>query len=207
MMIKNKKWKPFDGKLWQRNYWEHIVRNEQLFQTISNHIMTIFETKCLLIRHLEQTDLRVLLEIYNNARNMQFVSKGKHHWTMEELCGKVEAVNKYGKFGMGIFIVEEKSTGNIIGEAGLFNSFQDCKKLELGYILDFVYWGKGYGKEICSGLLKYGFEVLKTETLIARMYAKNIASVRLSEKCGMKRTEEGIAENGEKYFTYVSYCN
>ena len=25
----------FDEKLWQRNYWEHIIRNEQSYQTIS----------------------------------------------------------------------------------------------------------------------------------------------------------------------------
>ncbi|MRT94359.1 GNAT family N-acetyltransferase [Ancylomarina sp. 16SWW S1-10-2] len=167
--------------------------------------MTIFETKNLLVRHLEQEDLGDLLWIYNNELNMRFVSKGKHDWTMEELCRKVEAVNKDCKFGIGIFIVELKSTGKVIGEAGLFNSFQEFKKLELGYILDFVSWGKGYGKEICSGLLKYGFEELKTETLIARMYAKNIASVKLSEKCGMKRTEEGIAENGERYFAYAKH--
>src|SRR5690606_11595923 len=25
--VKTKQWKPFDGKLWQRNYYEHIIRN------------------------------------------------------------------------------------------------------------------------------------------------------------------------------------
>jgi hypothetical protein len=29
---------PTMGKLWQRNYYEHIIRNEQSFQTISNYI-------------------------------------------------------------------------------------------------------------------------------------------------------------------------
>ncbi len=36
--VKTKKWKPFDGKLWQRNYWEHIIRNEKLYNTISEYI-------------------------------------------------------------------------------------------------------------------------------------------------------------------------
>lgn len=31
-------WKRFDGKLWQRNYWEHIIRNEQSYVTISEYI-------------------------------------------------------------------------------------------------------------------------------------------------------------------------
>lgn len=30
---------PFNGKLWQRNYYEHIIRNEQSYQIISNYII------------------------------------------------------------------------------------------------------------------------------------------------------------------------
>lgn len=37
--VKNNDWQPFDGKLWHRNYWEHIIRNEQSHQTISEYII------------------------------------------------------------------------------------------------------------------------------------------------------------------------
>ena len=37
--VKNLDWEPFHGKLWQRNYWEHIIRNEQSYQRISNYII------------------------------------------------------------------------------------------------------------------------------------------------------------------------
>ena len=30
---------PHMGKLWQRNYYEHIIRNEKSYQTISNYII------------------------------------------------------------------------------------------------------------------------------------------------------------------------
>lgn len=30
---------PYIGKLWQRNYYEHIIRNEQSYQTISDYII------------------------------------------------------------------------------------------------------------------------------------------------------------------------
>ena len=36
--VKNMGWKPFDGKLWQRNYYEHIIRDEQSYLRISNYI-------------------------------------------------------------------------------------------------------------------------------------------------------------------------
>ncbi|GAA5225379.1 transposase [Membranihabitans marinus] len=36
--VKSKGWQPFDGKLWQRNYWEHIIRNERSYNNIVNYI-------------------------------------------------------------------------------------------------------------------------------------------------------------------------
>ena len=36
--VKTLGWQPFDKKLWQRNYWEHIIRNEQSYQRIADYI-------------------------------------------------------------------------------------------------------------------------------------------------------------------------
>lgn len=37
--VKTLNWTPFHGKLWQRNYWEHIIRNEQSLLTIAEYIL------------------------------------------------------------------------------------------------------------------------------------------------------------------------
>ncbi len=37
--VKNLGWKPFVGKIWQRDYYEHIIRNEQAYDNISNYII------------------------------------------------------------------------------------------------------------------------------------------------------------------------
>ncbi len=37
--VKNLGWTPFNGKLWQRNYYEHIIRNEKSYRNISNYIL------------------------------------------------------------------------------------------------------------------------------------------------------------------------
>jgi putative transposase len=36
--VKSNDWKRFDRKLWQRNYWEHIIRNEKSYYRISEYI-------------------------------------------------------------------------------------------------------------------------------------------------------------------------
>lgn len=37
--VKTMNWQRFDGKLWQRNYWEHIIRDQQSYETISSYIV------------------------------------------------------------------------------------------------------------------------------------------------------------------------
>ena len=37
--VKANHWKPFSGKLWQRNYHEHIIRNEESFGEIVEYIV------------------------------------------------------------------------------------------------------------------------------------------------------------------------
>jgi REP element-mobilizing transposase RayT len=37
--VKNHGWKPFRGKFWQRNYWEHIIRDDDSYLRIANYII------------------------------------------------------------------------------------------------------------------------------------------------------------------------
>ena len=38
--VKHNGWKPFPGRLWQRNYWEHVVSNERELHRIREYIST-----------------------------------------------------------------------------------------------------------------------------------------------------------------------
>ena len=38
--VKQQQWQPFPGKLWQRNYWDHIIRNENELHRIREYIRT-----------------------------------------------------------------------------------------------------------------------------------------------------------------------
>ena len=37
--VKNGGWQTFNGKLWQRDYYEHIIRDERAYENISNYII------------------------------------------------------------------------------------------------------------------------------------------------------------------------
>jgi len=37
--VKISGWQRFNGKLWQRDYWEHIIRDQKTFDEISDYII------------------------------------------------------------------------------------------------------------------------------------------------------------------------
>jgi putative transposase len=37
--VNTHKWQPFDNKLWQRNYWEHIIRTDEENERIAEYIV------------------------------------------------------------------------------------------------------------------------------------------------------------------------
>lgn len=162
----------------------------------------IFQTQRLIFKQITHQNLDALLEIYQSPKNMKLVPNAKMDWTKEGLWEKYERLNQNYKNGFGIYIILRKEDQSIIGEAGLYDSFDDEKHLELGYILDHQYWNQSYGTEICEALIDYAFEELKVEKLTARMIKDNIGSKRVSEKCGMRLFKKGISENGYPYLQY-----
>ncbi len=163
----------------------------------------IIETQRLWIREVKSDDLNSLLKILNDSKNMIYIPNSDFKWTKEKLKEKYDKINQDYNNGFGIFTVLTKNTDSIIGEAGLFNSFQNLKHLELGYILDNRFWRKGYGSEICNSLIDYGFQKLKLEKLTARMFKQNIASIKLSESCGMSLINEGQTDSGDFFCEFM----
>ena len=164
-----------------------------------------FSTERLIVREIKLEDIEHILKIYNKEENMRLVSNGKFNWTKAEIVSKYENANKNYNKGIGIFSIELIKNKAIIGEIGLFNSFNNLSKLELGYIIDLEFQNKGFGKEVCVGLLKYAKEQLHTEIIVAKMYSENIKSVKLSESCNMKKIDTDFTDKNEEFYTYEKY--
>jgi len=37
--VKDEGWPPFPGRVWQRNYWEHVIRDEEALRQIREYIV------------------------------------------------------------------------------------------------------------------------------------------------------------------------
>ncbi len=61
---------------------------------------------------------------------------------------------------------------------------------DLGYFVGEPYWGKGVATAAVSLITEYGFQTLWLNRISASVFAPNIGSARVLEKCGY--TKEGV---------------
>jgi ribosomal-protein-alanine N-acetyltransferase len=78
-------------------------------------------------------------------------------------------------------------TKGVIGSCALNVQSLEYRSASIGYILNRLYWGIGYGTEIARRLIIYGFEDLNMYRMTADCDPQNIASWKVMEKNGMKR--------------------
>lgn len=73
----------------------------------------------------------------------------------------------------------------------------ELNETEVGFLLDRPFWGRGYATEAALASLRFGFEQLGLNLIIALVYADNLASRRVIEKCGLTCMEAIFIWNAE----------
>ena len=89
----------------------------------------------------------------------------------------------------GRWAVEKSDTEGLIGWNGL-QYLPDTDEIEIGYILAKPFWNQGLTTEAAIEGLRFAFEVLKLEEIVAIVHPENLASQRVAEKLGMRFTRQ-----------------
>jgi len=89
---------------------------------------------------------------------------------------------------LGYWAAERLDDGEFLGWFHLRDDRIEPEYLELGYRLRRAAWGHGYASEGGRALVDHGFERAGAEQISARTLLRNLASQRVMEKCGLRRT-------------------
>jgi RimJ/RimL family protein N-acetyltransferase len=100
--------------------------------------------------------------------------------------------------GLGIWATLERSSGACIG-LHLLNHIQGEQLIQVGYVLDAGYWGRGYATEMSIALLRYGYVELGLPRIVGITNLGNLGSQRVLEKSGLHR-------HGERAFAHPAYA-
>ena len=73
------------------------------------------------------------------------------------------------------------------GRISLLPTFPKIREWEIGWTVDWRFWGRGYATEAALEMLAFAFAALGAHRVVAFCNANNHASIRVMEKNGMQR--------------------
>lgn len=153
--------------------------------------MSEIETSQLRLRMFTPDDLDNLARLFSDPAVMTYlgVEAGKT-LSREETKEKLgQFIMGWQKRGFGKWAVTDKETQRFIGLCGLQMLEGEA---ELIYVLEQAYWGRGLAREAARAALRYGFEEVKLERIVAVTRPENVASQRVMKSIGMKYEREGV---------------
>ena len=154
------------------------------------------ETERLLIRDFRMEDAEAMLAMHSDPEVQKYTGEPVVT-SIEEMKERIQdRLKAYKELGYGRWTLIEKATGTVIGWAGLLY-LPEFDQIDLGYRLRQEFWGKGYATESSHVILKYGFEELGMEEIIAIAYEANVGSIKVMQKVGMKFYKKAIYDEND----------
>jgi [ribosomal protein S5]-alanine N-acetyltransferase len=149
--------------------------------------MVIIETERLILREFTPEDAAENYRIYHNPENMEFMGNPPPSIEAEREQINLHIDNYYQKFGFGLWATILKENNRLLGRCGLlYQSIEGKQELEISYLIDKPYWGRGLVTEGSREIVRLGFEKFNFPRIIAIIHPQNSASIRVAEKIGMK---------------------
>ena len=152
---------------------------------------TILETKRLLLRRQQSSDIEFLTDLWANPQVTRYMGGPRDRNWLQSVFEET-AQNPYAE-QYDLWPVVEKATGQVVGHCGLLDKGVEGKiEIELNYILAPVAWGKGYATEIGQAIKQLAFEKMGVERLIALIDPENEPSERVALRLGMRLEKEVV---------------
>ena len=148
-----------------------------------------FETERLLLREMRTTDDAGMFELDSNPNVHRYLGNNPVKNIEESRAYIAILQQQYKETGIRRWAVILKSTGAFVGWAGLKlekHPVDGQPYYDIGYRFIEAYWGKGYGSEVATAFLDYGFNVLKLPVINAYADADNAGSRKILEKSGLR---------------------
>lgn len=152
------------------------------------------ETPRLRLRAFTSGDAAILLRLRSHPKIMKYMDAYPLK-SREEALEMIQNNQKEFKATKMIdWILEEKASGTVLGYTGFYQIDQRHRRVEIAYVLDPDFWGKGYMYEAAGRAIAFAFHDLQAHSICANVNIANTASMHLLDKLGFRR-EAHFREN------------
>lgn len=168
--------------------------------------MQHIETERLILRQFTLDDWDEHTQIYRHPEVTKYSPKGSVPPEKAREASKAILdyfIQHWQQHGFGAWAVIEGKSGKLIGQAGL-NFLPESPEVEVLYRFDPAYWGRGIATEATKACLRYGFEILQLDHIVAITKAEHLASRRVMEKAGLHYEKDAYFYNLEVVYYRIS---
>lgn len=156
----------------------------------------MIETSRLILRAHHKNDFNAMLAMWSNDQVVRFIG-GKPSTRQQTWARLLGYAGHWQLMGFGFWAVEERSSGNFIGELGFADFKRDLTPSiegipELGWALTPTVHGRGYATEALTAALDWGKANLSSATSVCIISPENAPSLRVAEKIGFRETAKVI---------------
>ncbi|CAM3935901.1 GNAT family N-acetyltransferase [Flavobacterium sinopsychrotolerans] len=142
------------------------------------------ETERLLLRRVDSNDIKEIFALRSNPETMKYIPRPLVK-TNEDALEHIAMIDSKIDSNEGInWAITLKDNPKLIGVIGHYRIKPENYRAELGYMLLPEYHGKGIVSEAVKEAVKYGFQVMKLNSLEAIIDPDNYASAKVLEKNG-----------------------
>ena len=164
--------------------------------------LTILETPRLRLRRTLHADIPALVALWTDAEVTRYMG-GPREESMLTRVFTEAADDPFGE-DYDLWPVEEKITGEVIGDCGLLQKdIEGVDEIELVYVIARSRWGRGYASEIAEALVRHAFETQGLTRLVSLIEPDNAGSERVARKVGMRLEKEVIRPGGVRRLLYA----
>jgi len=146
---------------------------------------SILTTDRLRLREMISEDLDFIATMLADPEVMRFYPKT---YDREEAAQWLDRqLIRYNENGHGLWLVENRETGQPMGQTGvILQQVEGQPLIEVGYLIHKPFWKQGYAIEAANACKEYAFDQLGADCVHSLIRPANIPSQRVALRNGMK---------------------
>lgn len=148
------------------------------------------ETARLTLRGWRPEDFEPYAAMLAEPETARFITRKGEPFSKGEVWREMALlIGHWQMLGHGMFVVEERATGAFLGRIGPLAP-PGWPGFEIAWGLTAAACGRGFAQEAARAAIDWSFETFALDRIVSIIHPLNVASQRVAERVGERRTAE-----------------
>ena len=163
----------------------------------------MIQTPRLVLRPFTHDDLDAFASMNADAEVMRYIGDGKPQSRAQTQLRLNAILDHWEQHGFGLCAVVDRVSRAFVGFCGL-QYLDNTSEIEVGYRLAKQFWGMGLATEAAGATVRFGFDELGLDRIVAVVQPENVPSQWVIQKIGLKYVKDAPFYNSDVEYYAVT---